>query len=238
MSSPDGSSAPAPPSSEASTAVVEGERFGHLIRLRPEFEERYRILHAHPFPGVLDQIRAANLRNYSIFLREGLLFSFYEYVGNTYEADMGAMAEDETVQDWWTLTDPMQKSLLPEEAEGWWLSMEELYHGGAKRVPSAETEKKAYVRRLHDDSAVVRSAYEETKPDLDILLGDAPLQNYAVYQWRDRLYTYFEYTGDRFSEDIDRLRHSPVMQKLNDALGTVSGYEEGRRPMESVFYLA
>ena len=37
-------------------------------------------------------IQECNIRNYSIYYRDGYLFSYYEYVGDDYEADMAKMA--------------------------------------------------------------------------------------------------------------------------------------------------
>ena len=107
-------------SGASSTSVTEGQRYGHLIRLKPEYRERYIVLHDHPFPGLIDRMQEAGLRNYSIFLRDHVLFSYYEYVGDDFETDMEAMAENETVQDWWTLTDPMQEPLPDREEGAWW----------------------------------------------------------------------------------------------------------------------
>ena len=77
------------------------ERLGSLIRLKPEYEERYIILHRHTFPSVLERIRNSNIRNYSIFLHDGMLFSFYEYVGNDYADDMEKIGADPVTRDWW-----------------------------------------------------------------------------------------------------------------------------------------
>jgi L-rhamnose mutarotase len=94
--------------------------------LKPEFEERYIILHRHTFPGVLRRIYASNIRNYSIFLRDGILFSYYEYHAQNYEDDMKKIGEDPVTQDWWKLTDPMQEP-IPDRKEGeWWVSMKEI----------------------------------------------------------------------------------------------------------------
>ncbi len=46
-------------------------RIGSFIKVRPEYEKRYIILHKHVFPGVLSRIRKSNIRNYSIFLSNG-----------------------------------------------------------------------------------------------------------------------------------------------------------------------
>jgi len=223
---------------DAPASVVEGDRYGRLVRLRPEYRERYIILHEHPFPEVLKQIREANLRNYSIFLRDGLLFSFFEYLGPDYEADMAAMAENETVQDWWTLTDPMQASLRSDGGEEWWATMDELYHGGPKQVPSPAAEKHAHVRWLTDEEAEVAPVFDEVGDALDGALAGSPFQNYSVYRWEDRLYTYFEYTGNRFDADYEQLRASEGFQSLSETLDPLSKNEISPvAPIEPVFYL-
>jgi L-rhamnose mutarotase len=103
-------------------------RMASVIRLRPEKEVEYRKLHGDAWPGVLDALRAAHVTNYSIFLRDGLLFSYLEYTGEDYDADLGRMAEDETTRRWWQLTDPCQQPLDSAGAGEWWAPAEELFH--------------------------------------------------------------------------------------------------------------
>jgi len=67
------------------------QRFASVIRLRPEKEAEYRVLHADAWPGVLAKLREVHIRNYSIYLRDGILFSYLEYDGDDYDADMAAM---------------------------------------------------------------------------------------------------------------------------------------------------
>ena len=76
------------------------KRYGSVIRLRPEKKEEYIKLHETVWPGVLKTIFDCNIRNYSIFYREGWLFSYFEYIGNDYEADMKKMAADPVTQQW------------------------------------------------------------------------------------------------------------------------------------------
>jgi L-rhamnose mutarotase len=99
-----------------------------VIRLRPEKEAEYRALHADAWPGVLATLRAAHVTNYSIFLRDGLLFSYLEYTGEDYDADMSRIAEDETTRRWWQLTDPCQQPLDSAAGGEWWAPAEELFH--------------------------------------------------------------------------------------------------------------
>jgi L-rhamnose mutarotase len=104
------------------------QRLASVIRLRPEKEEEYRKLHADVWPGVLDALRAAHVANYSIFLRDGLLFSYLEYTGDDYEADLARIAQDETTRRWWQLTDPCQQAVDSAGADEWWVPAEELFH--------------------------------------------------------------------------------------------------------------
>ena len=104
------------------------KRYGMLIRVRPEMVEEYKRLHANVWPKVLEIIRGANIRNYSIFLHDGLLFGYFEYVGEDYEADMARIAADETTQEWWKLTEPCQEPLDTRAEGDWWAEMEEVFH--------------------------------------------------------------------------------------------------------------
>ncbi|MCU0625460.1 MAG: L-rhamnose mutarotase [Gemmatimonadaceae bacterium] len=99
-----------------------------MIRLRPEHEAEYRRLHAAVWPDVLATIRDCRIRNYTIYLKDGWLFSHYEYHGDDHAADQARMAADPVTQRWWQLTAPCQEP-LPTRGEGeWWASMEELFH--------------------------------------------------------------------------------------------------------------
>ncbi|MEV7680537.1 L-rhamnose mutarotase [Streptomyces sp. NPDC088341] len=103
-------------------------RFAAVIRLRPEKEPEYRALHAAAWPGVLAALKRANIGNYSIFLRDGLLFSYLEYTGTDYAADTAAIAADPVSREWWALTDPCQQPLEGAAEGEWWASAEEIFH--------------------------------------------------------------------------------------------------------------
>lgn len=106
------------------------KRYGFVLGLKPEAIAEYKKLHADVWPEVLAQIRASNISNYSIFLREpeNLLFAYYEYTGTDHAADMAKMAADPKTQEWWAICMPIQ-SPLDSRAEGeWWASTEEVFH--------------------------------------------------------------------------------------------------------------
>ena len=108
-------------------------RYGSVIGVREEKIAEYRRLHAAVWPGVLRMIHDCQIRNYSIFLRKlpdgrHYLFSYFEYVGADFAADMAQMAADPTTQEWWKLCIPCQVP-LDDRAEGeWWAGMEESFH--------------------------------------------------------------------------------------------------------------
>ncbi|WP_443937703.1 L-rhamnose mutarotase [Pedobacter sp. MW01-1-1] len=109
------------------------KRFGSVTGLKPEKMAYYKELHAKAWPGVLAKIKACNIQNYSIYLQEiegkPYLFSYFEYVGTDFNADMKKMADDPETQRWWKETDPCQVP-LPETAakNEIWTNMEEVFH--------------------------------------------------------------------------------------------------------------
>jgi L-rhamnose mutarotase len=104
------------------------ERYGMVLRLRPEHEKAYREYHAAVWPEVLQLIRDCNIRNYSIFLKDGVLYGYYEYVGADYAADMAKMAADRKMREWWDIMEPMQDPLETRKPGEWWARMEEVFH--------------------------------------------------------------------------------------------------------------
>ncbi len=103
-------------------------RFGQLLRLRPEFEQEYIRYHASVWPEVLQLIRDCHIQNYSIFLKDSVLYAYFEHTGQDYEADMKRMAADPKMQEWWAIMEPMQEP-LPTRHEGeWWARAEEVFH--------------------------------------------------------------------------------------------------------------
>jgi len=120
-----------PKPEEAAKADV--QRFGSVVELRPEKEQKYRELHADVWPDVVKAIKNANIQNYNIFLAEiggkKYLFSYLEYTGDNPEKDFASIAKDKTTKEkWWPITDPCQRR-LPGTPEGeQWLPMEMLMH--------------------------------------------------------------------------------------------------------------
>ncbi|MCL5103124.1 MAG: L-rhamnose mutarotase [Armatimonadetes bacterium] len=104
------------------------KRYGMVIKVKPEKLNEYKALHAAVWPDVLNMITKCNLRNYSIYYKDGYLFSYFEYVGDNYKADMEKMAADPTIQEWWAVCMPCQEPLETRAEGEWWADMEEVFH--------------------------------------------------------------------------------------------------------------
>jgi cytidyltransferase-like protein len=195
---------------------------GSIIGLRPEWVDRYTVLHQHVFPGVLARLAQSNIRNYSIFRGPGrddiaagpdgpalTLFSHLEYAGDDYAADMAAIAADETTKQWWTLTDPMQVP-LPERADGdWWAALPEWHAAGALDAGAAGARLAFSLVRppsLGDDAhARVAEAVRGFEADIHRM---------RVFAARDHLYAYLEVTP--------AFAAGPFADALDGALGGAS----------------
>jgi L-rhamnose mutarotase len=109
------------------------KRYGMVIGLKAEKLEEYKRLHAAVWPDVLAMIKKCNIRNYSIYVAEVekgkfLLFSYFEYHGTDFAADMAKMAADPTTRRWWSYCEPCQEP-IPTRAKGeWWANMPEAFH--------------------------------------------------------------------------------------------------------------
>ncbi len=103
-------------------------RYGMAIKIRPENLDEYKRLHVDVWPDVLKMIGEYNIRNYSIYHKDGMMFSYFEYVGNDFDTDMAKMAADPTTQKWWDVCKPLMDPLETRAPEEFWASMEEVFY--------------------------------------------------------------------------------------------------------------
>ena len=105
------------------------QRMGMVIGIHADKIAEYKQLHANCWPEIRNGLREANIRNYSIWLHEGerLLFGYWEYHGEDFEADMARIAEQEVTQRWWALCSPCQHKLASRQAGEHWSMMEQVF---------------------------------------------------------------------------------------------------------------
>jgi L-rhamnose mutarotase len=101
-----------------------------VIGIDPDKIDEYRRLHAEVWPAVLARLQQANVKNYTLFLREpeNLLFGYWEYHGADFEADMQFVASDPETRRWWTFCSPCQVPLASRKEGEHWAMMEQVFH--------------------------------------------------------------------------------------------------------------
>ncbi len=212
---------------------------GALIALRPEFEERYIILHRNTFPGVLRQIRRSNVRDYSIFLLDGLLFSHFEYRGRDFDSDMKAMAADPTTVDWWKLTDPMQQPLQDVPAGQWWTPMELLARlCPASRAGGRYTRVALKGRLLPDTEGSLREVLSRIPPAVPRAIAWAGFRNVHLYLRGSELYLYADFAGKGMDRDALALHRSAPFSSWRGEIERLLDPADNWRVMREVFHTA
>lgn len=103
-------------------------RFGMAARLRPELREEYLALHQEVWPEVEAMITECGIRNYTIFVLGDTIISYFEYVGDDFEADQAKMAADPVTREWWTHTAPCQLPFTEDSTAENWEAFEEVWH--------------------------------------------------------------------------------------------------------------
>ncbi len=63
-------------------------RFASITKLKPGMLEEYKKLHDGIWDEVVSAAHEANQRNFTMFIHEDYIFSYFEYIGNDFEADM------------------------------------------------------------------------------------------------------------------------------------------------------
>ncbi len=108
-------------------------RYAMVTQIRPGQTAEYRRLHAAVWPGILETIGRCNVRNYSIYcvqLPDGrdYLFSYFEYIGDDFAADMRQMAGDEETQRWWAVCKPLLQPIAELAPGEVWSPITEIFH--------------------------------------------------------------------------------------------------------------
>ena len=104
------------------------KRYGQTIKLTTDGAQEYIRHHASVWQGVLEKIRECNISNYSIFFRDNILFAYFEYTGNDFQADMEKMAAHEETQRWWDVVKPLMQPVDSASPDEFWANMEEIFH--------------------------------------------------------------------------------------------------------------
>jgi L-rhamnose mutarotase len=100
-------------------------RYGSVLKVRDV--EKYKELHRNVPQAVKDALKKAHIKNYSIFLKDDMLFSYYEYTGIDHDGDFEKMKCIPEVAQWWDICMPLQVPLDTRKAGEWWAFMESVF---------------------------------------------------------------------------------------------------------------
>lgn len=104
------------------------KRFGKVIKLKPGCLEEYKKYHANLWPELRERLHERNIHNYSIYHRDGFLFSYFEYTGDDLAADFKRVAPHPLEQEWQRIMNAMQQPVDSAGPDEWWVDMEEVFH--------------------------------------------------------------------------------------------------------------
>jgi len=167
---------------------------GSIIGLKKEFEEQYIALHNHTFPEVLDRIHRSNISNYSIFLHNGILFSHMVYSGTNYDADINAIGNDKSTQEWWKLTDSMQQPLETRKENEWWSGISLWYSYELPDQASKRGIRHAYT--FSAASGIMDKAPDDYFGDIDFWGSAYDLKTLRIFKGDHDVYIYLETIKD------------------------------------------
>lgn len=103
-------------------------RIGQTALLRPGATAAYVAHHADVWPEVLDALRQAGIRNYSIFRRRRRLFAYFEYDGHDLDAALASVALDPAMQRWTAIMGILLEPQEPGEGGSPWQALPAIFH--------------------------------------------------------------------------------------------------------------
>jgi L-rhamnose mutarotase len=104
------------------------KRHCFLLRVKPDRMEEYRQRHERVWPEMLDALRHAGWRNYSLFLHDdGLLVGYVEIDGELADA-VRAMAKEPINAKWQAEMAPFFQKLQGQRPDEALVTLQELFH--------------------------------------------------------------------------------------------------------------
>ncbi|HEY63868.1 MAG TPA: L-rhamnose mutarotase [Caldilineae bacterium] len=103
------------------------ERVAFVLKVKKDRIEEYKERHKHVWPEMLQALREAGWRNYSLFMRDdGLLFGYLET--EDFEKALAAMAEKEVNARWQAEMAPFFEELEGQRPDEGLIRLEEVFH--------------------------------------------------------------------------------------------------------------
>lgn len=104
-------------------------RFGQVLKIDVSRIDEYRRHHTAVWPEILEAIGESGIVNWTIFLKDDLLFSYFEYGGppDEYETRMAKLAAAPRMREWWDIMESIQIPLPTRKPGEWWAAMQPVF---------------------------------------------------------------------------------------------------------------
>lgn len=102
------------------------KRIGTITRVKPGMLDAYKKIHDEIWEDVVAASHECGTRNFTIFFVGDYLFSYSEYIGDNYEADMKKKSQMPAIQRWKAATGAMLTEV--NEEVGGCMVLPELFH--------------------------------------------------------------------------------------------------------------
>lgn len=99
-----------------------------LIKVRTECRDAYLELHKSADPIVMQAIRDAHHKDYTIFILGNLLVCTFTYTGDDLDADRARLRARPELQNWMQKTAAMQEQFEIVQDGNWWSVMDEVIY--------------------------------------------------------------------------------------------------------------
>ena len=104
------------------------QRYAMAVRLKDEKKDFYLKNHQNVWPEVLSELKKIKVKNYSIFLKEDLMFGYLEYDGDNFDLDMAEMSKIDIVDKWTKLMIDCFNPFPNNEDNSSWVMMDEIFY--------------------------------------------------------------------------------------------------------------
>lgn len=104
------------------------QRVGFLLKVRQDKIDEYKQHHRSVWPEMLDALRRAGWRNYSLFMRpDGTLFGYFE-ADESFAASLAGMSREEVNARWQAAMAPYFAGAGGTHADAMMEELEEVFH--------------------------------------------------------------------------------------------------------------
>jgi L-rhamnose mutarotase len=214
------------------------QRVGMYFSVKPGMEGVYREKHQKVWPAVLEGIQEAGIRNYSIYMKDNELYSYFE-VGNL-DKTMTALAQDIENQKWQQFMAPYM-SVSSGVSDGSTIYLDEVFYAPGFMKELAKFQRVGmYMRVRRGMETAYRDAHRNVWPVIYKQIEQVKMRNYSIFMRGCELFSYFEV--EDLEEAMQTLVLDPENQRWQAAMAPMmdvsSGIGDGSTIfLEEVFHL-